>query len=847
MSLLHLHNRVFENLSKRFNGRIVKSTGDGFLIEFSDSKEAVTCAILIQVAFRKYNLNKPNAVKLLVRIGMDVGEISQRGTDIFGMAVNIASRLENITVPGEIFVTKKILESIIEETNLEMDYVDNFELRHVAEPIEVYQPRITEDMISSSGRDDIEQFMTDKAEEGEDSKGVLEDSDRDHFKNQIAVLEFRVLSPDPNDNYLGESFSEALIFGFSKEKQVIVHELETVKALGDLAQDISQVASILGARYIVKGSIQRAGKTLRVRVDLIRSTDNSTLFSDSFDGSDEEIFDIQNKVVKSILFSIILRLTDEVKASLSSSMPKNQIAANFFLKGSYQYKNATTWAEYKRGISMLQSAVNVDKTFALGYAVLARACVDVYGKWHSDKSWLEKAEKAAEKAIELDPDLSEAYLSLGWIYSKTGQLDEAEVFYQNSLEIRPEAIVPRRNLSLIYYNQGRFEESIVILNEAYEISLESGNQIVRAEILNEIGVSEYRSGFFLQALEKLNKALEIAKSINTKVHIAGFRMTIGNAFLNMGKLSLALKNFQISLELMTELGLKKSIAGLHNNIGTIYESQGKLPLALTCFDKGIELSEQIGDQQTEAALLNNMGRVLGNSGENIKAIDILKRSAKLRHETGDNLKEGKTLVALAAVQCDLGSLDEALATYKKANEIFINAIDYSSQLATLLNIGEIYEFKREFKKADKYYEEAMDYFSPTRASKYGSYFNLFRGRSFLLQGRIEEGEKELELAASDESAPIAVRHRAMLYYDICVDTTKRSDESLNSMESAVEKLEEIGSYPELTEAIRIFGEHLLNTDRRELGIKYLERGRELARESKMKWEFDWMDKLLSQL
>ncbi len=842
MQQLHHHNWIFENLTKKFNGRIVKTTGDGFLIEFAYSVDAVLCAVNVQSALYVYNQDKPSEEKILVRIGLNAGEVRQRGVDIFGTGVNIASRLEQIAEPGSIFISQNLYDSIKDEINIQADSVGPIILKHIVEPVNVLKIEITEDLIESN----LKQLAIEKINESESTESEADKAKPESIGNQIAVLPFKVLSSNKEDEYLGQTFGETLVFNLSREKQVMVHSMESVTSLGALATNPAQVSAILGARYIVSGSIQCMMKQIRVQVELLNAADNSQLYTESIDGTTDSIFDIQTKVVQSILYSVVIRISDEVQASLSAAMPKNPVAATFYLKGGYLYHNATNWISYKQALSMLESAVKADKNFALGRAKLARAYCEVYGNWENDRTWLDKALEEAQAAYEIDPELPESNIALGRVYRKMRRLDEAEMIFLNAVAMRPDLIHAKRELAWIYNALGRYDEAFDILEESITLADQFHDKNLKADLLTDLALINHKRGMFLKSLEFFNDALAIAKENNSDIREALIRADIANAFKRKNNLTLAYKNLNRSLEIVRRIGDKKHEAGILTSLGGLHESKEELKTALDYFNSGLSIAQEIGNQILEATILSNMGRVLGNLGRNLEAVEALQKAAAIRNLTGEKIKEAKTLMALAAVYCDLGDMEKALDTYLSSNKIFYETRDYSSIMAVLLNIGEIYEFKKEYQEAHKYYDQALEYLPFVEQNKYNSFLHLFRGRLFYLQNNISEAIKELSEVVNDESAMPTNLYRSEMYLAICQEIEGILTDSTNAIQIQINELERIGSYPELVEALRIAGEYLFSVNRIELSKKLLSRGFELASESDMKWEKAHISSLLEK-
>ena len=845
MRLLHEHNRIFEDYTNKYHGRIVKSTGDGFLIEFSSATNALKCCLNIQKALGKLNAGKGEEAVIGVRIGIHLGEVIVHGQDIFGAGVNIASRLELLADPGGICISNAIYNSVRSSLSLQVENLGPISLKHVTDPVEVFKVVAIQDDDSLGVETPVEKETEVQKRPAIVRASEIAGLDREKYNNQVVVLPFKVLSTKPEDAHLGEGFAEALIFGIAREKQLIVHPLESIIALREQAADYHRVADILGATFIVTGVIQRAGPTLQIQVRLIRVKDDKVLHSDSISASEDEIFLVQTKVVKDILYNIVQRISDEVHASLATSIPKSKLAGEFYLKGSYQNRSAITWLEKKQAIAMLEKAVNADKSFAPAHAKLAKAYSEVYGRWQKDNTWIEKAKRETAAALKIDPELFLADEAMANICMLLGDLDEAESYLFQAISLRPESTATRKLLSEVYARQGKLDAAQTMLEEAMLISKECGDRLVHADILNRLGLVTALQGFYLKALEFYDEAMNLAKRDNHRHLEAGIRMNMGVTYRSMGKAKLAINSFEQSIAMLRELGDKMHLAGALGNIGWSIESFGELNRALSLYEEGLLLAREIGDHSTEAQLLTNMGQTLGNLGRNSEAIEAFTKAISLRRESGEKLKEARALIDLAAVYCDLGDHKNSLATYEEAYNMVTDTGDYPMLAAVLLNIGEIYEFGGDPSKALNYYNEAEKVFAKFDASQYQPYLHLYRGRIYIEMQEHEKAEMELMNIIGKGEVKPTVLHRAEIYLAVCREISEEDEDQLQNITSAVEALENIGSYPELIEAYRAIGGWLIEHNQRDQALKYLAKGKKLAIESGMASEAKLIEELMA--
>lgn len=845
MRMLHEHNRIFDNCVGSFKGRIVKSTGDGFLMEFRTATAAVKCCLRIQSLLKTLNEGKTDEESFQVRIGIHLGEVIHKGNDIFGSGVNIASRIEPQAEPGGIAISRDVYNSIKASLPIKMESMGLLELKHVNEPHEIFKVSVTDETIKSAlGDIEVSDSYEQETDLSLEKRQPLPEYDAETLKKRVAVLPFKVLSPRSEDDHYSEGFAEALIFGIGKEKRLYVHNLHTVQTLGRDIGDMHKISSMLGVGFITRGVIQRAGAILQIQVELIRANDQAIKYSEMFTCSEDDIFTVQNKAVKSILYAIVMRVSGEIEAALIASSPKNPLAGKFYLQGKHLVRSSITWDDRKKAISLLEKAVKFDGSFALARAALSQAYVDVYGRWQNDETWLEKARTEAEAALEIDPELPGAYLALGIVHSKMNELDEAEMYFKQVIELRNDEIGARKNLYEIYIRQGQLEQARIVIEEAISISNEIGNQSDIIDLTTRLARLDGLQGFYLRAIELYGKALSQAKDVNEPLLEANTRMSLGHAYKNIGKIELALKTYEQSLEMMRTLKDRKHYVGALNNIGMVMNKMGRYKDALARYEEGRAIAQSIGDLSTEASILSNLGKVYSSLGRFEDSVKVLTESVNIWRGYGHRIKEANALILLAASFCDMGDHSKALSTYRKTHQLVRDTGDFPMLAYVLLNIGEIYDFKDDFDNASYYYDEAESAFEKFDASHFHPYLHLFRGRLHYKTEQFESAISDFERTLNDKAVQPTERFRAELYLALCRNAHGDELNWEEESEKAVKELETIGSHPELVESLRVIGGYLVKSGNSEKGFKYLKKGYKLAQNSKMKWETDQIQKLM---
>ncbi|MBT7617515.1 MAG: tetratricopeptide repeat protein [Calditrichaeota bacterium] len=838
MKMLREHNEIFNFGVEKYQGRIVKSTGDGFVLEFNTSSEAVKSCIEIQARLHHLNAGKSEIESFKVRIGIHQGEIIHRGKDIFGANVNIAARIEGKAQAGGITISPDVYNSLRSALPVSVQSVGEVELKHVSKPIELYQLTIDSEMIKNVlGEIDYDESDKVQLEPNSQEFKTSTKINLEKIKNRIAVLPVKFYSPKSDDAHLSEGFTDSLIHGLKREKKLYVHSLESITGLGELANDSRHVASILGAAYIVKGTIFRSGTVLRIQIEILQISSDNLLYTEEFECSEDEIFEINIKVVQSILFSVMLRVSGEMEAFLSISKPKSTVASSFFLKGRSQVRKAVTLQEFKMGITLLERATKADKGFILGRYTLASAYLDIFDKWNMDNIWLEKAQIEADAIFELDPESSEANCLMGDVIYHQNQLDEAEIFFLQAIDSRQESITPRSKLFELYMRQGKFEEAQMMIEEGIGITKFSEDKFSRIKLLTNFAVLKAKQGLFLVALEKFDEALNLAKD-NCYINLeAVIRNSMGTLFRRIGKVKLGINNYEKSLKILQKVRNAKFRSEVLNNLGSGYEDVGELNKALELFRESSDIAETIGVDYMLATTKGNMGRVYNNLGDNNKAIECLTQSVETWREGFYAVKEATALNNLAAVFCDIGDHDRALNAYEKTRELVLDTGNYPMLANVLLNIGEIHEFRGEYDSALETYAEAERTFQRFDSGQFNFYLYLFRGRLLMHMEQYERAILDLEQVASNKAGKPVVTLRGDIYLYCCRKYMNQDIQDMAIASNAIEELKKIGSIPELIESLRIFGEFLAkNNQNTNRGSEYLELGFSLAQKHGMVWE-----------
>jgi adenylate cyclase len=305
------------------HGRIVKTTGDGMLVEFASAVDAVTCAITMQGKMTE--LNDGPVQKITFRIGINVGDIIVDDDDIFGDGVNVAARVENECEPGGVCISGSAFEQVRGKTDFAFDDLGERSLKNIDRPVRLYAVRPA--MSSAAAT----------AESPAERRKPLPVPDNP----SIAVLPFQNMSGDPEQEYFADGMVEDIITALSRFKLLFVIARNSSFTYKGKPIDIKRVGRELGVRYLLEGSVRKAGNKVRITGQLIDVSSGSHLWADHFDGTLEDIFDLQDRVTGRVVAAIAPKVQ---QAELERSMRKpteSHDAYDYYLRGAALYWKPT--------------------------------------------------------------------------------------------------------------------------------------------------------------------------------------------------------------------------------------------------------------------------------------------------------------------------------------------------------------------------------------------------------------------------------------------------------------------------------------------------------------------------
>jgi TolB-like protein/class 3 adenylate cyclase len=280
------------------HGRIVKTTGDGLLVEFASVVDAVRCAVEVQQAVPERNIGAAADNRIELRIGINLGDVIVEGDDLYGDGVNIAARIEALADAGGVFVSNTVHDHVRDRLPFIFEDLGEQQVKNIARPVRVYRVR---DPLTHPAADALGSSLSrcgEGAERSEAGEGGLPLPLPD--KPSIAVLPFANMSGDPEQEYFADGMVEEIVTALSRIRWLFVIARNSTFTYKGQAVDVKQVGRELGVRYVLEGSVRKAGTRVRITGQLIDAATGSHLWADRFDGSLEDVFDLQDKVATSV-------------------------------------------------------------------------------------------------------------------------------------------------------------------------------------------------------------------------------------------------------------------------------------------------------------------------------------------------------------------------------------------------------------------------------------------------------------------------------------------------------------------------------------------------------------------
>jgi len=478
--------QVIDGVVAEHDGKIFGSAGDSIIAEFASPVNAARCAVEMQSRMASLNEDVPEELRMLFRVGINLGDVMVTEDNLFGDAVNIAARLEAAAHPEGICVSQSVFDMISQKIMVSFEDAGKLELKNIEHPVQAYFVIKGQGGVRYLQQAEAPQVAVEKAESG-----------------SLAIMLFKSLSTDEEQAYFCEGFSEDLIAALSRFRSLTVVSGNASFSYRDKQMSPKAIGKELGVRYILDGSVRKLGKKMRITTSLTNAQDESTVWSEKFDTTIDDIFDTQDEIIETIVATIAGKVEVNEAKRVSNARPENLTAYDMVLQGlEYHRRSNLTRSEASKALELFEKAIETDPTYARAYAWRACSLSNAAG-WDPEsypENWFDICHASATRALELDPDDHEANRIMGAISLFLRDFDLARHHHDRAEELCPsDSYILGKNAEMRLY-LGNPEEGLEKVTWAMRI-----NPFCPDDLLEKDGKCRYWLEDFEGALASFKK------------------------------------------------------------------------------------------------------------------------------------------------------------------------------------------------------------------------------------------------------------------------------------------------------------------------------------------------------
>ena len=471
-------------------GRIVKTTGDGMLVEFFSVVDAVRCAVDIQRGMGERNAAVPADKRIEFRIGINVGDIIIDGDDIFGDGVNVAARLQTLAEPGGIMVSSIVHDQVRDKLSFGFDDMGEQSVKNIARPIGVHRVSLAETARPAAAQSGA---ATSKFEPASSNRP------------SIAVLPFANMSGDPEQEYFADGISEDIITGLSKLRWFFVIARNSSFAYKGKTVDVKRAARELGVRYILEGSVRKGGDRVRITAQLIDAATGNHIWADRYDGELTDVFALQDEITRKVVAAIEPKLLEAEGIRSQKRSPEDLDAWDMVIQANSLFWRLTP-ADGDAAIAIMRRAVERYPDYGPAHSMLAfMLLLSQLTGWKREEALGKQAASFAERAAELDDSDPWAHLALGYVAISRRHTDGAVEEFQRALDLNPNFAAAHGYLAFALAVDGRSEQAIAHSEQAIHMSPHDPQNAIFNMC---IAVAHYLAGRYPEAVAFGRKAIQ---------------------------------------------------------------------------------------------------------------------------------------------------------------------------------------------------------------------------------------------------------------------------------------------------------------------------------------------------
>ena len=526
---LNIYRNSMATLIEQHRGRVVDTTGDNLLAEFTSVVDAVNCSVEIQRKLDELNKELPSDRKMKFRIGVNVGDVVEEEDRIYGDGVNIAARVEGMAEAGGICITGRAYDQIKNKLKLGYEFLGEHNVKNIAEPVRVYKVLMESEAVGKVigekrflGRFSRRTALAAIIILGMVAGGLIGWNIYLHQSKKvepasvekmahplpelpsIAVLPFDNMSGDPQQDHFSDGITEQIIASLSKVPYLFVIARNSTFTYKGKPVKVNQVAEELGVRYVLEGSVQRSNDQVRITAQLIDAIAGHHIWAETYDRQIKDIFALQDDIAMKIMAEMQVKISVTDMGRLSLLKTTNIKAYEKILKA-WEHLLRRTEGDILQVRKLAQEAIELDPEYGDAYLAMGWTHLDdiwFYRTKSREKS-LEAAEQFAQKAISLSGDEAATHRLLASIYMLRKEYEKAIAESQKSVDLAPNSAVANFIFGMVLRNAERYGEAIPFLEKAIRL-----NPITPVNYLNNLAWAHTYLAQYEKAVPLWNKAIE---------------------------------------------------------------------------------------------------------------------------------------------------------------------------------------------------------------------------------------------------------------------------------------------------------------------------------------------------
>ena len=452
LKILKERRLVIDGIINEYGGIIFGSAGDSVIAEFSSPIKASEAAIAIQSKMKTMNQGIPEQDQMTFRVGINIGDVMVSDNNLFGDAVNIAARLEAEAKPSGICVSQTLFDMINRKIMASFEDAGELELKNIEFPVKAFH------VLDNKGTPRFNQ-------DSETIETVVKEAE----PGSVAVMFFKNLSNDEEQEYFCEGFSEDLLSMLSRYNKLVVISSHASFAYKEKSKSFREIGKELGVRYVIHGSVRKLGPRMRINANLVSTDNEKSIWSNNFDLKVEEVFDVQDKIAEEIVSTIVGRVEADALDNIKTKRPDNMDSYDLVLQGlEYAKKGNVMKENTQKAVELFEKAIEIEPSYARAHAW--RACtLSNLADWEEspDPKIFENALESAKLALELDSNEPEVHRIMGALklwFERDHEM--ARYHFEKARELCPSDvfIISRYAIMLIYFAE--FDKALEELERA---------------------------------------------------------------------------------------------------------------------------------------------------------------------------------------------------------------------------------------------------------------------------------------------------------------------------------------------------------------------------------------------